>query len=196
MKEAAKILSLLVLLLALAAAPWLLLQQQSAMVDNTVHREAVALDGPEAIDGGSFSVMDRLTLISQSVYDTGSYVVTPLDNSSPSVTLRLDLILEQLSDASETTVAEMIYIVCRADSVRKRYKVVDRGEDIVLGYVLGAQLIYTLRRALDYKGTLVLDALLLGFIDYLSEHRDSDLLSYARVLEAVAEDICGVSSTV
>ena len=63
MKEAAKILSLLILLLALAAAPWLLLQRQSATVDNTVHREAVALDGPEAIDGGSFSVMDRLTLI-------------------------------------------------------------------------------------------------------------------------------------
>ena len=102
MKEAAKILSLLVLLLALAAAPWLLLQQQSAMVDNTVHREAVALDGPEAIDGGSFSVMDRLTLISQSVYDTGSYVVTPLDNSSPSVTLRLDLILEQLYYLQDT----------------------------------------------------------------------------------------------
>lgn len=96
MKEAAKILSLLILLLALAAAPWLLLQRQSATVDNTVHREAVALDGPEAIDGSSFSVMDRLTLITQSVYDTGSYAVTPLDNSSASVTLRLDLILEQL----------------------------------------------------------------------------------------------------
>lgn len=96
MKEAAKILSLLILLLALAAAPWLLLQRQSATVDNTVHREAVALESPEALDGGSFSVMDRLTLISQSVYDTGSYVVTPLDNSSASVTLRLDLILEQL----------------------------------------------------------------------------------------------------
>ena len=25
-----------------------------AAVDNTVHREAVTLDGPEAIDGGSF----------------------------------------------------------------------------------------------------------------------------------------------
>ena len=95
-----------------------------------------------------------------------------------------ELVLEKLSDGTQTAVSEVIYIVGRADIVREADKVVYGGEDIVLCDVLRNKLGDT-ALCLCLHGFDVVTALL----RYLKQDACLDLFVSPAVLQVVAEDV-------
>ena len=95
-----------------------------------------------------------------------------------------ELVLEKLSDGTQTAVSEVVYIVGRADIVREADKVVYGGEDIVLCDVLRNKLGDT-ALCLCLHCFDVVTALL----RYLKQDACLDLFVYPAVLQVVAEDV-------
>ena len=96
-----------------------------------------------------------------------------------------ELVLEQLADRADSSVAEVVDVVQRADAVGNAVKVVDGRENIVACDVLGNQLIF----ALD-NGFLYFVVGLAGVKNIL-EHHHADLLINAAFFFSVKTDIVG-----
>ena len=64
------------------------------------------------------------------------------DNALHAAKADLELILQELTDASDAAVAEMVYIVSVSDAVGKSVQIVDGSKNIVNENVLGNENVY------------------------------------------------------
>ena len=87
------------------------------------------------------------------------------------------LVLEKLSDSSDTAVSEMIDIIFRSDTVFKSNIIVNRSEYIALCYMLRYKLVYVALYSLG-KELSPVSALLEEFL----EHREINPLMYSESL--------------
>ena len=102
-----------------------------------------------------------------------------------------ELILEKLTYATQTSVTEMVDIVCAADVVGKTEKVVDCGENILTCNVSGAELSHSaLSNCLD------LFSITVCFFDDLTENVELYLFACSDILEAVAENVLSIYRSV
>ena len=97
-----------------------------------------------------------------------------------------ELVLQQLSNRADSSVAQMVDVVNRADAVAQAAQVVDGGEDVVLDDVLWNQILCAL---LDHLAQLLIGV---AAVQNLAQNREANLLVDADLLQlllGVAGDV-------
>lgn len=201
MKELRKVLPLLLLLLAVAAAPWLLLQRQSVTADGTVHREPVDLESQPSGDGAS--VPERLKLIEQAVYSDNTYAITPLSPDSPSVVMRQEMLLEQLETLQDSNILPRLELGtdpaldCKETLLVEFYDISDASRSVqLLLAVFTMESRYTAFAAMDMETGLFYTISLWDALEELNTDLapSSYLFSYLGLSGDVLEDLSTASN--